>query len=288
MIAEKFEVLETLLESEHFVSYYGDMYCVKDSCDGCPYQDGCQTEEGQIETGRDYPVLSLRRAIGFGKIHDAEPYKLEIKNEEYDDFSFSNGRYRSNLSESGYLPDQNVKGLYKQLPEMPTEEPTEYMLYSEEDKTYYCVRQVCKLCEHNETCKPVIMIRPKDMVMLATDVRSQEPCLFTIASKEPAWIANLQNVALKADPNLLMYIDELFQTHPELITDITKDKTYWSFLSHKYFFDKSELYDFNVAVMKHIRLNTDKTKQVLIDFIEYLVDEYREFKTNLKAKQKKK
>lgn len=276
-IAEKFDTLESVSESGHFVQYYGDMFCLKESCEGCEHAETCQHVEGEIEVGKEYPELALRRAVGFGRIYDADPYKLEIDNKEIDDFSFVNGRYRANLKDAGYLPDQNIKGIYKQLPDLPTEEPEPYMLYSEKDDRYYCVRQVCSLCEHNDKCKPVMLIRPKDMSMIATDLKAQEPRLFTIMSKEPNWIDILQNDGLRSDPNLLMYLDELFMTHPDLMIDVKKDRTYWRYVAARFFFDKTILMQYNTACLKYKRLRDKKTKQVLLDFIEYIVEDFNEF-----------
>lgn len=287
-VSAQYDALLSVTEGEHFVNYLGDLYCLSETCEGCSRRDTCEYEEGEIETGYHEPEVAVRRAVGFGKIYDSNPYKHQISANEVDNYNYINGRFTSILPDEGYLPDQNVKGIYKQLPELPTEEPTDFMVYREEDSAYYCIRQVCSLCEFHKNCKPTILIRPKEMSVISNDLKAQEPRLFTLTSKEPNWIKVLQNDSLNENPKLLVYINALFQSHPELMVDIERDKNYWEYLDDRFFFDKTNIYLYNAAVLKHKRLNSGKSRANLEEFIEHFVQDYKEFIKDRKADRAKK
>ena len=46
---DKFNDLTNILEEDRFVEYYGSMYCLRDSCDGCEFQKECEHVEDTIE-----------------------------------------------------------------------------------------------------------------------------------------------------------------------------------------------------------------------------------------------
>ncbi|EJF05985.1 hypothetical protein ThvES_00019450, partial [Thiovulum sp. ES] len=154
----------------------------------------------------------------------------------------------------------------------------DYILYDKESQRYLCVRQVCSKCENKETCKVSLEVVPRDMRIVALDMRSQEPRLTTYLSKEPNWAKVFRNDSLREDLELLVYIDMIAKEHFKI--DPETDINYWKFLDHHFFRNQEKLYKLNHLVLSYKKERTSENKSSLDIHIQNLTELWKSFNSN--------
>lgn len=277
-IPAEFEELKFYTEAEQFIEQFGEMYCVRESCDDCPYKDDCEHTEGALEIHSKTPV---RMCIGIDNqlaFSNDDAYKPGLDYDEFNELSKEhNLRY---LSNSGYLPEsKNV--VIKEVEER--EAP--YIVYNEQDDKYYCIRQVCSECEHFKECNPKLSIQQRKYITVALDLSSQEPRCNAIVSKEPKWIDVFQNNTLKKEhTEIWNLINELFHN---LGVQTQTDKTFWLWCDKMFFRDMTEGYFLYILYADSKLDPNNKSKlKALAEQIEYLHNDYLEFSRDKSRKTK--
>lgn len=287
MLQDKFSDLSLALEGEAFVEYQGDFFCIRETCEGCDHISHC-TEQGYVDGTEfvgdtkpleDKMILPARAVVSS---------KTNVESDEYTPFPFVE-ESDVDISDFGDDASWRVEGKNRlnhgnkiilkkmiSLGEVLYENrELEYILYNPDDKEYYCVRQVCSLCEHREYCKVDVIIKEADRRILSLDMRSQEPRAFSMLSKEPNWLKIFRNDSLRNNPSLLMYIDEIFKKELEIDTD--RSVKYWKFLDHHFFEDYTFLYELNKSVIDYKRDRNDSNREKVSEMIETVKKMWSDF-----------
>jgi len=246
-LRDDIEDLVLVVEHERFVESRGQYFCVAKSCNGCPYVEFCETEEDELEINL---IPATRRSIGTADITEGV-FVDSIPIEQVKGNSKQNNRWEN---ETGYLSRRDVK-IYKKILELPGDyERGEipYILFDEDEASYYCIKQTCDDCPFDKNgCKVELQYAKNVMKVVATDVKSQEPRAFTLLSREPNWVSVFVNDGLREIKGLLRYIDLVFKE--EFRINIKTDQHYFAYLDNRFFFDKTVLYEFNYLCEAHRR-----------------------------------
>lgn len=156
-------------------------------------------------------VPAFRRMVGSGKI--------------------SKNSYDSEAG--GILSDRRDKRVYKEVTKMG--EDSNFIIYSNEDEKFYCVRNDCDNCPHKEECSPVVHVEEiKDnqpMIVVSLDVSAQEPTHVTMLSKETAYYSTFRN-RLTRELKLNGYIEHIASAYFKFDADkhSLKAEGYWRWL----------------------------------------------------------
>lgn len=269
--------LKSYVEAEHFIESMGDIYCVRDTCDGCPYKDECVSEEADLEVSQKTPIrtcIGTDKEEAFGEGTD-RAYKIgldskELKNKEYDEYK--NKRF---YTDEGYLPESRfviIKEVkYKDDP---------YIVYNQDDDKYYCVRQVCSECPHFNECKPKIRKEVRDYITVAFDLRSQEPRCNALVTREPKWEEIFQNASLREQPELYHIIHLIFKNSKYQV-NTKEDRVYWEWLDEMFYKNQTEAY-YTYILYSKVKKEPENKQAVkeLDEQIEYLLSKYEEYVRN--------
>lgn len=157
---------------KQFITYQGNIYCLRKECEGCPHVGNCEFEEEKIQTAA---ILHPRRGIAFEnrkflvlRLKEGLEFEKDVPKELWD-CEYSNHSLREENSHY-ILADQKsvfrvLKGhfrFYGTIEEFEGSEYSKYFdIFNEYDPTHY---------------------------LMAMDLASIEPRVSTIASREPLWV----------------------------------------------------------------------------------------------------
>jgi len=277
-LLEKTDDLLWVVENEKFVYDSGNWFCIAESCEGCEYKEVCQYEEDELEISL---IKATRRNVGAGFKEDIgdEPSSEKIDINKLEKYQNKHLKWIDN--EKGYLPISN-KRIYKKIINIKEtnykKNEIPFVLYSEDDEAYYCVRQVCSNCKYLDKCKVELQEKDFQMLVVSNDIRSQEPRGFTILSKEPNWVSVFVNDNLRQEKGLLDFIDFIFRE--ELRVDVKSDQAYFTYLDNRFFFDRTLLYKLNYNCLKYQETEKVEYKREIEKLIKHFKEDYNNFKEN--------
>lgn len=179
-LLEDFESLRSFLigTPKQFITYQGNIYCLRKECEGCSHIGNCEFEEEKIQVD---PILHPRRGIAFEnrsflilRLKEGLNFKEDVPNELWD--SKYSDLALNEVNSHYVLADQKcvfrvLKGHFR----------------------YYGTREEFEQSEYNKYFDVFNEYDPTHYVM-AMDLASIEPRVSTIASREPCWIEIFKGV----------------------------------------------------------------------------------------------
>jgi hypothetical protein len=177
-LLEGFEELKFFLigNPKQFITYQGELFCLRKSCDGCPHVGTCEFEEGELQAGYlEHP----RRGIAF----ENKPFLVLILKEGL--------RFEKDVPKD--LWDSEYSNLSL------NESNNHYILANQKSKfrvlkghfRYYDTVEEFEKSEYNKYFKVFDRYEPTHYLM-AMDLSAIEPRVSTIVSREPEWIKIFQ------------------------------------------------------------------------------------------------
>lgn len=286
MNKEEFFNLGNVVEEGQFIKYYDELHCIRKTCDGCKYINECESTEGKLETNI---TPATRKSISVGD-QQYSPYEYQLDAEKYLEGGYSNVRslWEKDTLDEGYLTDSPIT-IHKKMDIFDAEYKNneyEYILYNPDNKSYYCVRQVCSECEHYGHCKPVLEEKKKAHHITAVDLRSQEPRMFFLLSSEPEWGSVFRNDTIRSDPNMVKYLDYIFKKELNVNTD--KNTLYWKYLDSRFFYNKTNLYNLNNSILEYKLDPTEDNEAFAQEWIDFFKEDWREYYNSEQERLKKK
>lgn len=180
MTEEKIELLEGFNELEYFlvgnpkqfITYQGDTYCLRKTCEGCPYIESCEFEESEIQAGylehprrgiafenKSFLILILKEGLDFEKDVPKELWDCEYSNLSLDE---RNTHYILADQKSKFRVLKGHFRYYGTSEEFHDSKYSKYFtIFNKYDPTHY---------------------------LMAMDLSAIEPRVSTIVSREPEWI----------------------------------------------------------------------------------------------------
>ena len=276
--------LKNVIENKHFIQQGDEMYCVRDICKGCRYENTCDNTEEDLKL-QSFLNLSTRENIKVGKPSQEEWYLPEITSQKDLEYvTLSNGRYHPDNIKA--LP-KRLKALlvlsdskntvYKKVSEIKRIEVSTlpFILYFPEEEFYYCLKDSCLKCEYNKDCTNEIYIAPKEDLFVAIDSASQEPTVITFLSNEPNYIRIFANNSIKDISYLIEPLELYFKYQKGM--NIEDNEYYLSFVDFFAFEDKTNLLNFSSATYTYIHSKTKESLSKLEKEVKILEDKYLEF-----------
>lgn len=275
--------LQNVVEHGHFIYDKNTVYCVRESCKGCRYENTCKHDTfNQLEETLN---KSTRNNIKFGKIvNKTDWYLPEITcDEDLDYVTRINGRYLP-MFDLEELPTRIKKllvlsesfvNIYKKVHSIKNtnlKTLKDFLLYHPDEEAYYCIKPNCSNCNYYEDCKRSIERRDREMVFVAVDSASQEPEVVTYLSQEPQYVQIFVNHSIAEIDYILDPINELFDTAYGI--DVKNDVLYHTFIDWLAFEDKTHLYQFSAVYFECIK-SMDRNK--LEEAVKVIDEKYNEF-----------
>lgn len=177
---EIFKELEYFLigNPKQFITYQGELFCLRKNCEGCPHVGFCEFEEGELQTGylehprrgiafetKSFLILRLKEGLDFTKDVPKELWDSEYSNYSLDE---RNTHYILADQKSKFRVLKGHFRYYGTLEEFYNSEYSKYfVIFNQYDATHYLV---------------------------AKDLSSIEPRVSTIVSREPEWIKVFQGI----------------------------------------------------------------------------------------------
>lgn len=273
--------LEPIIELERFIYDQGEVYCVADTCEGCPYESSCESVEA---TGNDNLESTLNKStrnnLKFGKVEGVgdfislEPSTIDMLNS----LELVNGVYTSlnpkKLSRAVkrkiYLKSSSDI-IYKYISFIPKKEE-DFLIYSEEQEETYCVRD-CVGCGYLKICTPTVSKKVSDKVFVAIDSSSQEPQIITYLTEEPRYMDIFTNKSLLDTPYLLDPLTWVLEDVLKLSLDSIKVKKFIDFIG---FEDRTLLYVWATTIYSLV-LTADKDDVKLLEVVGDIDKAYKNF-----------
>lgn len=232
--------------------------------------ESLQTTQEDVEQN-DY--MAFRRSIGTG-LHNKNPF-LPI---QVGSGTFKNGAYEC---QDGYLPNQ-LKTIYKKVSAKIANE--NFVVFEKETNTHFCIRQVCSLCEHHDSCNPELEIveESQHSIVVSMDISAQEPTILSIRSKEPNWISTFRNKHLRVT-GVLNYIEPMFASKYGFDVNNMSDMkalSYWEFIS-QFDWNTDRLNSINELILAYTNNGTfseeldNQLSSLFQDYEEYLSSKYK-------------
>ena len=97
-----------------------------------------------------------------------------------------------------------------------------------------------------------------------------------VKKHEEAWLSIFRNDSLRADPELLYYINMIIQN--EFYIDIEKDENYHIWLDKMFFLDRTGLYKLNALIKEYTEKKTEDAETTLKGYCNELIQSFSEFK----------
>jgi len=137
-------------------------------------------------------------------------------------------------SEAGeILSDRRDKRVYKEVTKMA--ENSNFIVFSNEDDRFYCVRNDCNDCPHQQECSPKVHIElikdNQPMMVSSLDVSAQEPTHVTMLSRETEYYPTFRN-RLTRELKLDGYIEHIASRYFKFDANkhCLKSEGYWRWL----------------------------------------------------------
>lgn len=260
---------ELILEHEHFVEIQGEMYCTKETCEGCPFISKCKNETETVFSNMSIPIRSIIRTD-----NNSTPYKTEV--ESLDTASdFISGRFKGNT-----IPYSN-KRVYKVILDITNVEyknrEIKHIIFNQ--GKYYCIKQRCSNCLYKQDCKRQLEIKSYSDYIIAMDLKAQEPRSFLLSTKltgnlEKIWENTFANDSIRErkEYNTL----EIMFKHLNIDTT-TNNKIFQLWLDKSFFYDATDMFKLQTAVNKYYTEQNDETRAELQEIIDKLYNSYIEF-----------
>lgn len=263
-------------EHGHFVEIAGDYFCLKESCDGCPYKDKCENEVEETYTDFTPPVRYVIRTDN--KTQPYSPYPKGI-NDKKDSVNRFQGKV---------LPQSNKK-VYKRILEHPDIDGTDFIIYQHTSDKYYCLNQQCKQCKFNKVCKRELEIVEDTHSLLVIDFKNQEPRAFTLTclttgNREWNWDDVFRNDSIREQGQIYKTLENLFK-HFKIDTSV-KNLKFNEWVDNRFFKDRTELYRLQKAVFDYYKGWSEDKLTELQKVANAIIKDYEDYQIQLPANKK--
>jgi hypothetical protein len=285
LVISKSDVLNLVVEKDQFILDQEKLYCIRENCKGCKYEDSCNIIEDPLSTLEPYINKATRDNIRFGRVdtkdwisvypksENIKHYKLENNLHYIDDWIEVNQKTKKDT----FLALNN-KAIFKKVDIDKIGKLEDYLLYKEEDESYYCVRK-CQGCKYQKICEPELIEERSEKVFTAIDSSSQEPQIIAYLSKEPKYIEIFKNNSLKDIPYLYQPISWIVEDVLDIDPESHKGS---SFIDYVGFEDKTILYEVATVLYSNLGEGYNNTQ------VEGIVDKVKKlYKKYMKIKDKK-
>lgn len=264
---------ELYLEYDHFVEISGEMFCTKDTCEGCKFINQCQNQEQEVFSDTVIPVRSIIKTD-----NTPQPYSLET--DDIENKSFSQGRFSGDT-----IPHTN-KRVYKVINDISN---TQYKnreinhIIFQEGK-HYCIKQRCSNCPLLLNCNHSLEVRESKDYIVALDLSAQEPRSFLLSTRltkniEKVWLKTFANDFIRSLKEY--HTLELLFKHNNIDTSISNE-VYHLWLDKSFFYDKTDIFKLQIAVNNYYKDQTEQNKQELSSITDKIVTSYKDFEAKLK------
>lgn len=267
------EFSKLYLEHGHFLEIEGDHYCIKESCDGCPYKDRCNNEEQEVYIDFTPPVRSIIRTNNTSKPYSPHPKDI---NDTPDEVRRFNGTT---------LPRTN-KRIFKVVLEHPKIDSTDHIIYQAPTDKYYCLNQHCKTCQYSAVCKRELEIVDDHDLIMVIDFKNQEPRTYALAvlqtkNREWNWDDVFRNDSIREQGRIYETLVTLFRYHH--IDTSVKNIKFNEWVDTRFFNDRTELYKLQTAVYTHYKEKSKESLDALKHQAQRIIDDYNNYQIRHQA-----
>lgn len=264
------------LEHGHFLEIAGEHYCIKDSCEGCQYQQQCQNETEETYTDFTPPI---RHSVRTTK--DDTPYSPYPK--DITDKPLPNRQFKGNI-----LP-QTKKRVFKVIIEHPEIDTTDFIVYQAPTDKYYCLKQQCKGCKYNPQCKRELEIVDDNDLIMVIDFKNQEPRAFALTTlttnnREWNWDDVFRNDSIREQGQIYKTLETLFKYHG--IDTTVKNVKFNEWCDTRFFRDRTQLYDLQQLVCNHYAEKSDESLKRLKQKAQELLNDYEQYQIQHQANRR--
>lgn len=264
------------LEHGHFLEIEGNHYCIKESCEGCPYQAQCDNEPEEVYTDFTPPVRSVVRTTRTSTPYSSHPQDI-------------NDRPLPNRQFKGTILPQTKKRIFKVVKEHPAIDTTDFIVYQAPTDKYYCLNQHCSSCKFHTTCKRDLEIIEDNDLIMVIDFKNQEPRAFTLNclkthNREWNWDDVFRNDSIREQGQIYKTLENLFKYHR--IDTSVKNVKFNEWVDTRFFRDRTQLYNLQELVCKHYKEKSDESLNALKAKAQEILNDYENYQIQHQANRR--
>jgi hypothetical protein len=245
-----------LLDLDYFILDGDSVFCVRDTCEGCEYQDVCEVEEREGSFLENYYNKATRDNIRAGIVEEApdwvtlHPCCEEALNQlQYKNGTYSLGDVEPSEEVAKNLFLANSDKIYLKEAKGLEEVEEDFLLYKVDEDKKYCIKK-CEGCEHQKVCTPIISETISNKKFVAIDSSAQEPMVVTFLSEEPEYVKIFKNNSIKNIPYLT---DLLFAFFEDVFGWDSESPKIATFIDWVGFEDKTLLYLWSSVLYENLK-----------------------------------